>query len=156
MSEVEHDPGTDDGLPPTTPVSARPPGPGRGTSGPKVGLAISGGGFRATSFGLGALRALHDRGVLDRVVVVSGISDGSLLSAMWAYGPSQFEDFDESVVGLLRTRLQAAGGAHSEPAGLGTRRRGVHRSRRQGRSTTANADRGPWCRASLRATSAAI
>lgn len=37
---------------------------------PRVGLAFSGGGFRATAFGLGALRALHDRGVLPDVRVV--------------------------------------------------------------------------------------
>ena len=34
---------------------------------PRVGLAFSGGGFRATAFGLGALRALHDRRVLPDV-----------------------------------------------------------------------------------------
>ena len=57
---------------------------------PRIGLALSGGGFRATAFGLGALRALYDRGVLDDVTVVSGISGGSLLAAMWAYGPGSF------------------------------------------------------------------
>jgi NTE family protein len=76
------------------------------TSRPRVGLALSGGGFRATAFGLGALRALHDRGVLEDVTVVSGISGGSLLTAMWAYGPRGFTDFDDSVTGLLTTGLQ--------------------------------------------------
>ncbi|MDP3966721.1 MAG: patatin-like phospholipase family protein [Nocardioides sp.] len=71
-----------------------------------VGLALSGGGFRATAFGLGALRALHDRGVLDQVRVVSGISGGSLLTAMWAYGPKSFDEFDASVTDLLRSGLQ--------------------------------------------------
>ena len=73
---------------------------------PRIGLALSGGGFRATAFGLGSLRALHDRGLLEQIAVVSGISGGSLLAAMWAYGPEQFEEFDESVVDLLRTGLQ--------------------------------------------------
>ena len=50
----------------------------------RVGLALSGGGFRATAFGLGCLRALHDTGVLSKVTVVSGISGGSLLAALWA------------------------------------------------------------------------
>ena len=68
---------------------------------PRVGLAISGGGFRATAFGLGALRALHDRTVLPDVRVVSGISGGSLLTAMWAYGPEEFGEFDEAVTELL-------------------------------------------------------
>lgn len=73
---------------------------------PRIGLALSGGGFRATAFGLGCLRALHDRDLLKRVRVVSGISGGSLLTAMWAYGPSDFGEFDETVTSLLRTGLQ--------------------------------------------------
>jgi NTE family protein len=78
-----------------------------GTNGrPRVGLAFSGGGFRATAFGLGALRALHDRGVLPDVQVVSGVSGGSLLAAMWAYGPVDFGEFDKSVTSLLRRGLQ--------------------------------------------------
>jgi predicted acylesterase/phospholipase RssA len=73
---------------------------------PTVGLAISGGGFRATAFGLGALRALHDRNILNDVKVVSGISGGSLLTAMWAYGPKAFDEFDATVTALLRSGLQ--------------------------------------------------
>lgn len=76
------------------------------TEHPRVGLAFSGGGFRATAFGLGALRALHDRGVLPAVRVVSGISGGSLLTAMWAYGPVSFGEFDDSVTDLLGHGLQ--------------------------------------------------
>lgn len=76
------------------------------TGGPKVGLAFSGGGFRATAFGLGALRALQDRDVLGDVAVVSGISGGSLLTAMWAYGPADFDEFDDSVTQVLRRGLQ--------------------------------------------------
>ncbi len=73
---------------------------------PRVGLAVSGGGFRATAFGLGALRALHDRGVLPDVRVVSGISGGSLLTAMWAYGPEDFSEFDSTVTDILSRGLQ--------------------------------------------------
>jgi predicted acylesterase/phospholipase RssA len=72
---------------------------------PRIGLALSGGGFRATVFGLGALRALHDRGVLRDVTVVSGISGGSLLAAMWAYGPESFAGVDTSVTSLVTTGL---------------------------------------------------
>lgn len=72
----------------------------------RIGLALSGGGFRATAFGLGSLRALHDRGLLGDLEVVSGISGGSLLAAMWAYGPAAFEEFDASVVSLLESGLQ--------------------------------------------------
>lgn len=74
---------------------------------PRIGLALSGGGFRATAFGLGSLRALHDSDILRHVTVVSGISGGSLLAAMWAYGPERFEEFDDTVTTLLRTGLQS-------------------------------------------------
>jgi NTE family protein len=73
-----------------------------------IGLALSGGGSRAAAFHLGCLRALHDRDLLRRVRVVSGISGGSLLAALWAYGPQQFEAFDDVAVLLLRRGLQGA------------------------------------------------
>src|SRR6266508_209830 len=71
-----------------------------------IGLALSGGGARAMAFHLGCLRALHDRALLGRVKVVSGISGGALLAAMWAYGPADFDTFDEMTVDRLRRGLQ--------------------------------------------------
>jgi NTE family protein len=75
---------------------------------PRIGLALSGGGSRAIAFHLGCLRALHDRGVLDRVSVVSAVSGGSVLAALYAYGAhADFAAFDEAVVDLLRHGLAA-------------------------------------------------
>ncbi|MEU1224127.1 patatin-like phospholipase family protein [Streptomyces microflavus] len=71
-----------------------------------LGLALSGGGSRAAAFHLGCLRALHDRDLLDHIRVVSGISGGSLLAALWAYGPKEFTDFDARTTDLLRSGLQ--------------------------------------------------
>lgn len=71
-----------------------------------IGLALSGGGSRAAAFHLGCLRALHDRDLLDQIRVVSGISGGSLLAALWAYGPKDFADFDTLTTDLLRRGLQ--------------------------------------------------
>ncbi|MFI5800115.1 patatin-like phospholipase family protein [Streptomyces sp. NPDC051677] len=71
-----------------------------------IGLALSGGGSRAAAFHLGCLRALHDRDLLTQIRVVSGISGGSLLAALWAYGPADFADFDAHTTDLLRTGLQ--------------------------------------------------
>jgi len=73
-----------------------------------IGLAVSGGGSRAAAFHLGCLRALHDRDLLRRIRVVSGISGGSLLAAMWAYGPADFAEFEEQATRLLRRGLQRA------------------------------------------------
>ena len=50
----------------------------------KIGLCLSVGGSRATAFHLGCLRALHDRGILQRVSVLSSVSGGSSVSAIYA------------------------------------------------------------------------
>ena len=71
-----------------------------------IGLSLSGGGSRAIAFHLGCLRALHDRGILQRTSVISSVSGGSLIAAMWAYGDEDFDAFDAHVRGLLRRGLQ--------------------------------------------------
>lgn len=71
----------------------------------KFGLAFSGGGSRAVAFHLGCMRALHDRGILSKVSVLSSASGGSVIAAMWAYSNDSFEDFDARVVSLLRRGL---------------------------------------------------
>ncbi len=72
-----------------------------------VGLALSGGGFRAAAFHLGCLRALHEAGVSRHVRVLSGVSGGALLGALYAYGPIEFSDFNELATSVLRSGLQA-------------------------------------------------
>lgn len=73
-----------------------------------IGVALSGGGSRAAAFHLGCLRALHDRGLLPRVRIISGVSGGALLAALYAYGPASFEEFDAAATALLRRGLQRA------------------------------------------------
>ena len=68
-----------------------------------IGLALSGGGARAVAFHLGCFRALYDLRLLDRLEVVSSVSGGSVLAAMYAYSSDSFEDFDARVVDRLRT-----------------------------------------------------
>ncbi len=71
-----------------------------------VGLALSGGGSRAIAFHLGCLRALNDRGSLQRVKVVSGVSGGAVAAAAYAYSDDSFADFDQRMQKLLRRGLQ--------------------------------------------------
>ncbi|MXV96695.1 MAG: hypothetical protein F4Z92_12745 [Gemmatimonadetes bacterium] len=71
-----------------------------------VGLALSGGGSRAIAFHLGCFRALHDLGLLARLQVISSVSGGSVIAAMYAYSSESFSDFDGRVVELLRRGLQ--------------------------------------------------
>lgn len=49
--------------------------------GNNFGLALSGGGFRATLFHLGVVRALAEAGLLSRVTHITSVSGGSVLSA---------------------------------------------------------------------------
>ncbi len=73
--------------------------------GQRIGLALSGGGSRAVAFHLGCLRALHDSGVLERVSVLSAVSGGSVIGALWAYDDVPFDEFDRRVMALLRRGL---------------------------------------------------
>ncbi len=48
---------------------------------PKLGLALSGGGFRATLYHLGVVRFLRDSGALQDVTDIASVSGGSILAA---------------------------------------------------------------------------
>ncbi|MCO6414096.1 MAG: patatin-like phospholipase family protein [Thiogranum sp.] len=71
----------------------------------KVGLALSGGGSRAMAFHLGCLRALDDFGVLSNVSVLSSVSGGSVIAALYAYYHEPFSEFELRVQTLLRKGL---------------------------------------------------
>lgn len=47
----------------------------------KIGLALSGGGFRATLYHLGLVRFLRDAGILPSVVDIAAVSGGSIIAA---------------------------------------------------------------------------
>jgi hypothetical protein len=52
-----------------------------------IGVALSGGGHRATVFGLGVLLALVDQGLNERVVSISSVSGGSIANGIAMIGP---------------------------------------------------------------------
>jgi NTE family protein len=49
-----------------------------------VGLALSGGGFRASLFHLGSLRRLNELGLLRRLDIITSVSGGSIVSGLMA------------------------------------------------------------------------
>src|ERR1022692_2495958 len=49
-----------------------------------VGLSLSGGGFRATLFHLGAIRRLNEFEILPKLTTVSSVSGGSILNGFLA------------------------------------------------------------------------
>jgi NTE family protein len=102
-------------------------------SDPSIGVCLSGGGFRASFFGLGVLRYLAEANRLRDVVSVSAVSGGSITAAVLAdrwreleegsYGDAVFlkavVEPMSAVVGKynLRNRGLARGAALSLPAG---------------------------------------
>lgn len=59
-----------------------------------VGLALSGGGFRATLFGLGSLWRLNEAGILGKLDRISSVSGGSILAGLLAHRWQRL-DFDQ-------------------------------------------------------------
>lgn len=64
--------------------------------GKKIGLALSGGGYRAAAYHIGTLRALNRLGILDKVDVISSVSGGSITAAYYALHKDNFEEFEKS------------------------------------------------------------
>lgn len=54
-----------------------------GNAFPKIGLALSGGGFRASLFHLGVIRRLEELGLMRYISVVSSVSGGSIIAAYY-------------------------------------------------------------------------
>ncbi len=69
----------------------------------KIGIALSGGGSRAMAFHLGCLRTLNRLGILDRARLLSAVSGGSVIAAMYAVHEGPFEQFEDDVRLILRT-----------------------------------------------------
>ncbi len=67
----------------------------------KIGLALSGGGSRAIAFHLGCLRALHDVSLLERVEILSTVSGGSVIGALYAANEAPFPVFEKKVRAIL-------------------------------------------------------
>lgn len=66
--------------------------------GKKIGLALSGGGYRAAAYHIGTLRALHRLGVLDKLDVISSVSGGSITAAYYALNKDNYDDFEKGFV----------------------------------------------------------
>lgn len=75
----------------------------------RIGLCLSGGGFRAALFHLGALQRLNELGILSRVDVISSASGGSILAAhlaesvrTWPQPGEPVPDWETRVAGPFR------------------------------------------------------
>jgi predicted acylesterase/phospholipase RssA len=72
----------------------------------KIGLALSGGGFRATLFHLGLARFLRDAGLLAKVTHITSVSGGSIFAAHLLLNWDRYNgspcDFDAAASELIR------------------------------------------------------
>lgn len=68
-----------------------------------IGLALSGGGYRAAAYHLGTLRALHRLGILEKIDVISSISGGSITAAYYAINKNDYDQFEKSLIEKLKT-----------------------------------------------------
>ena len=64
--------------------------------GKKIGLALSGGGYRAAAYHIGTLRALRKLGILDKVDVISSVSGGSITAAYYVLHKDNFDEFERN------------------------------------------------------------
>src|SRR5438128_1012488 len=71
----------------------------------KIGLALSGGGFRASLYHLGLVRFLRDAGILSQVSQITSVSGGSILAAHlvlnWGRYNGSPQDFEAAASELI-------------------------------------------------------
>lgn len=71
----------------------------------RIGLALSGGGFRATLYHLGLVRFLRDAGILRQVTHITSVSGGSIMAAHlvlnWDRYTGSAKEFDQAASQLL-------------------------------------------------------
>ncbi|HSH67974.1 MAG TPA: patatin-like phospholipase family protein [Bacteroidia bacterium] len=72
------------------------------TKNKKIGLALSGGGYRAAAFHLGVLRKLKALKIIDKVDVISTISGGSIAGVYYALNQNDFQKFEKQFRGCLQ------------------------------------------------------
>jgi predicted acylesterase/phospholipase RssA len=72
----------------------------------RIGLALSGGGFRATLFHLGMIRFLREADILPQVRHITSVSGGSILAAHlvlnWQRYNGTLEEFDAAAAEIIR------------------------------------------------------
>lgn len=64
----------------------------------KIGLALSGGGYRAAIYHIGTFRALRKLGVLNKIDVISTNSGGSITGACYSLYHKDYEKFEKTLL----------------------------------------------------------
>jgi NTE family protein len=64
----------------------------------RIGLALSGGGYRAATYHIGTLRALKKLDILDKIDVISTNSGGSITGACYSIHHDNYEEFEKIIL----------------------------------------------------------
>ena len=94
--------------------TADEPGAGSGTARTaekktlNIGLALSGGGFRATLFHLGLIRFLRDAGLLTSITHLASVSGGSVMAAHLIYRWNEYTSNDDATFEKAAAELIAS------------------------------------------------
>lgn len=72
----------------------------------KIGLALSGGGYRAAAFHLGVLKKLNELNILNKIDIISTVSGGSIIGAYYLLNKDNFITFESNFKNLLRYNIQ--------------------------------------------------
>lgn len=70
----------------------------------RIGIALSGGGYRAAAFHVGTLKKLNEMGILENVDVISTISGGSITGAAYCLHRSNFEEFEKTIIDAIGSK----------------------------------------------------
>jgi len=71
----------------------------------KIGLSLSGGGFRATAYHIGTLKKLYEMGILKDIDVISSVSGGSITSAYYGLHGQDFSEFEKGLIDGVRSNV---------------------------------------------------
>ncbi len=74
-------------------------------NGKRIGLSLSGGGYRATIYHLGTLRKLREMNILDKIDVISTISGGSITGAYFGLTNTNFEEFENGIKRIVKINI---------------------------------------------------
>jgi NTE family protein len=70
----------------------------------RLGVALSGGGYRAAAFHIGTLKKLNELGVLPKINILSTISGGSITGAAYCLHKGDFSSFEQKMITAISTK----------------------------------------------------
>lgn len=71
----------------------------------RIGLALSGGGFRAAAYHIGTFRKLREMGLLEKIDVISSNSGGSITAATYCLNSKNYDQFESIMVRGLKKNI---------------------------------------------------